>query len=66
MASVESRQILAEAERLEAVALGAREALACMHDNADELHRSLIREFFERKQSRGVWARMRALSLFSL
>jgi hypothetical protein len=66
MASVESRDIAAEAARLEAIALGAGEALACAHENAEELHRSLVREFFERKQKRGVWARMRAMSLFSL
>lgn len=66
MASVASQDLSAEAARLEAIALGAGEALACTHDNAEELHQSLIREFFERKQKRGVWARMRSLSLFSL
>lgn len=66
MASVESRNIVAEEARLEAIARGARAALACTHDNAEELHRSLVREFIERKQSRGMWAKMRALSLFSL
>lgn len=66
MASVESRNIAVEAARLEAIAHGAGEALACIHETAEELHRSLVREYFERKQSRGVWARMRALSLFSL
>jgi hypothetical protein len=66
MASVESRNIAVEAARLEALAHGAGEALACTHETAEELHRSLVREFIERKQSRGVWAKMRALSLFSL
>ncbi len=65
MASVEFRNLTAEAARLEAIAHNAGEALACTHENADELHRSLVREFFERKQKRGVWARMRAMSLFS-
>jgi hypothetical protein len=66
MASVESRNILAEAARLEAIAHGAGEALACTYNTAEELHRSLISEYLQRKQSRGLWARMRALSLFSL
>lgn len=66
MASVESRNILAEAARLEAVAYGAGAALACIHETAEELHRALVSEYLERKQSRGMWARMRALSLFSL
>jgi hypothetical protein len=66
MASVESRNILAEAARLEAVANGAGAALACIHETAEELHRALVNEYLERKQSRGMWARMRALSLFSL
>lgn len=66
MASVVFQDLSAEAARLEAIALGAGEALACTHESADELHQSLIREFFERKQKRGVWARMRSLSLFSL
>lgn len=66
MASVESRNILAEAARLEAVAHGAGSALACVHETAEELHRSLVNEYLARKQGRGVWARMRALSLFSL
>lgn len=66
MASVESRNILAEAARLEAVAQGAGSALACVHENAEEMHRALVSEYLERKQNRGVWARMRALSFFSL
>lgn len=66
MASVESRNIAVEAARLEAIAHGAGEALACLHETAEDLHRSLVREFLERKQGRGMWARMRALSLFSL
>jgi hypothetical protein len=66
MASVESRNIVSEAARLETVAYGAGAALACFHDTAEELHRALVTEYLERKQSRGVWARMRALSLFSL
>jgi hypothetical protein len=66
MASVESRNIIAEAARLEAIAHGAGEALACIHETAEELHRALISEYLARKQQRGVWARMRALSLFSL
>ena len=66
MASVESRNILAEAARLEAVARGAGAALACVHETAEELHRSLVRDYLERKQNRGVWARVRAFSLFSL
>lgn len=66
MASVESRNIVAEAARLEAIAHNAGEALACTHDNAEEFHRSLVREFFERKQRLGLWARMRSLNLFSL
>jgi hypothetical protein len=66
MASVESRNIIAEAARLEVIAHGAGEALACLHETAEELHRALIGEYLARKQQRGVWARMRALSLFSL
>jgi hypothetical protein len=66
MASVESRNIVTEAARLEAIAQNAGAALACIHETAEELHRSLVSEYLERKQSRGVWARMRALSLFSL
>jgi hypothetical protein len=66
MASVESRNILAEAARLEAVAHGAGAALACIHETAEDLHRALVSEYLQRKQQRGMWARMRALSLFSL
>ncbi len=66
MASVESRNILAEAARLEAAAQGAGSALACVHETAEDLHRALVSEYLARKQGRGVWARMRALSLFSL
>ena len=66
MASVESRNLPAEAARLEAVAHGAGAALACVHETAEELHRALVREYLERKQQRGVWARMRAFNLFSL
>jgi hypothetical protein len=66
MASVESRNIAAEAARLEAIAYGAGAALACIHDTAEELHRSLVSEYLQRKQSRGMWARVRTLSLFSL
>ncbi|MBY0531240.1 MAG: hypothetical protein K2P86_04650 [Xanthobacteraceae bacterium] len=66
MASVESRNILAEAARLEAVAHGAGSALACIHETAEDLHRALVSEYLQRKQQRGMWARMRALSLFSL
>jgi hypothetical protein len=66
MASVESRNMSAEAARLEAIAHGAGTALACIHETAEELHRSLVSEYLARKQQRGVWARMRALSLFSL
>lgn len=66
MASVESRNIVMETARLEAVAQGAGAALACIHDTAEELHRALVSEYLERKQNRGLWARMRALSLFSI
>jgi hypothetical protein len=66
MASVESRNITAEAARLEAIAHGAGEALACAYETAEELHRSLVSEFLARKNGRGMWARMRALSFFSL
>lgn len=66
MASVESRNILDQVQRLEAIAQNAGAALACIHETAEELHRSLVSEYLERKQSRGMWARMRALSLFSL
>jgi hypothetical protein len=66
MASVESRNIVTEAARLEAVAQGAGAALACIHDTAEELHRALVSEYLERRQNRGLWARMRALSLFSI
>jgi hypothetical protein len=64
MASVESRHILAEAARLEAIAHGAGAALACVHETAEELHRALISDYLARKQRRGMLAR--ALSLFSL
>jgi hypothetical protein len=66
MASVESRNILDQAARLEAIAQGAGEALACIHETAEDLHRALVRDYLERKQQRGMWARMRALSLLSL
>jgi hypothetical protein len=66
MASVESRNIAVEAARLEAVAHGAGSALACIHETAEDLHRALVSEYLQRKQSRSVWARVRALSLFSL
>lgn len=66
MANVESRNIVTEAARLEAMAQYAGAALACIHETADELHRALVSEYLERKQNRGLWARMRALSLFSL
>lgn len=64
MASVEPRNIIAEEARLEAIARGAGAALACMHETAEDLHRALVSEYLQRKQSRGVFAR--ALSLFSL
>lgn len=64
MASVESRDILAEAARLEAAARGAGAALACIHETADELHRALVREYLARRRARGLWGR--TLSLFSL
>lgn len=66
MASVESRNIVTEAARLEAAARNAGAALACIHESAEELHRALVSEYLQRKQNRGLWARMRALSLFSL
>jgi hypothetical protein len=66
MASVESRNLHDKEARLEAIAQGAGAALACIHDSAEDLHRALVSEYLARKQSRGVWARMRALSLFSL
>jgi hypothetical protein len=66
MASVESRNILAEAARLEAIAHGAGEALACFYETAEDLHKSLVSDYLQRKQGWGRWARMRALSLFSL
>lgn len=66
MASVESRNIVTEAARLEAVAQNAGAALACIHETAEELHKALVSEYLERRYSRGLWARMRALSLFSL
>ena len=56
---------MTEAARLEAAARGAGAALACIHETAEELHRALVREYFERRQPRGLWARMRALSIFS-
>lgn len=65
MASVVSRNMTAEAARLEAVALGAGSALACIHQSADELHRALVRDYLERRKSRGVWTRLRSLMLFS-
>ncbi|MBX3520420.1 MAG: hypothetical protein KF835_10445 [Xanthobacteraceae bacterium] len=64
MASVESRNIVAEEARLEAIARGAGAALACVHETAEEMHRALVSEYLARKQSRGMFAR--ALSLFSL
>ncbi len=66
MASVGSRNIVTEAARLEAIAQGAGTALACVFETADELHRSLVSEYLERKHGRSLWARMRAMSLFSL
>jgi hypothetical protein len=66
MASVESRNILDQAARLEAIAQNAGAALACVHETAEEMHRALVSEYLARKQGRGVWARMRAFSLFSL
>lgn len=66
MASVESRNILDQVQRLEAIAQNAGAALACIHETAEDLHRSLVSEYLARKQGRGMWARMRALSLFSL
>ncbi len=66
MASIESRNILAEAARLEAIAHGAGEALACAYESAEDLHKSLVSEYLARKHSWGRWARTRALSLFSL
>lgn len=66
MASVESRNILDQEARLEAIAQGAGTALACIHETAEDLHRALVSEYLARKHSRGMWARMRALSLFSL
>ncbi len=66
MASVESRNIRDQEARLEAIAQGAGSALACIHETAEDLHRALVSEYLARKQSRGMWARVRALSLFSL
>ncbi|MBX3523625.1 MAG: hypothetical protein KF807_10495 [Xanthobacteraceae bacterium] len=65
MASVESRNIVAEEARLEAIARGAGAALACMHETAEDLHRALVSEYLQRKQGQGFWSRMRALSIFS-
>lgn len=64
MASVASRNITAEAARLEVIAMGAGVALACTHETAEEMHRALVAEYLERKHSRGLLAR--TLSLFSL
>ncbi len=66
MASVESHSFTDEAARLEAAARSAGAALACVHETAEDLHRALVSEYLERKQRRGLWARMRAFSLFSL
>ena len=64
MASVASRNMNAEAARLETIAAGAGSALACIHQSAEEMHRALVAEYLERKHSRGLWAR--TLSLLSL
>jgi hypothetical protein len=64
MASVASRNPVAEAARLEEIAIGAGAALACMHQTAEEMHRALVADYLARKQARGLWTR--TLSLLSL
>jgi hypothetical protein len=64
MASVASRSKSDEAARLEAIAIGAGSALACIHQSAEEMHRALVAEYLERKHSRGLVAR--TLRFFSL
>ncbi len=66
MANAESRSILSEAARLEATAQYAGAALACLHESAEDLHKSLVSDYLARKQGQGFWSRMRALSIFSL
>lgn len=65
MASVASRNLTTEAARLEAIAIGAGSALACIHQSADEMHRALVHDFLERQKRRGIWSRVRTLGLFS-
>lgn len=64
MASAATRNVTAEAAKLEAIAASAGSALACVHENAEELHRALVSDYLEQKHKRGVWAR--TLQFFSI
>lgn len=66
MTSASYRNVTAEAAKLEAIAASAGSALACVHESAEEMHRSLVRDYLQRKQERGFWSRLRSLSLFAL